>query len=79
MSTTAQGPDMASSLGDLGGPMLGKTAADQFEKMDKTAQVKILANKQTPVLVKLALALHHVKAPPAVRVKLAKAILKQAR
>lgn len=45
----------------LNGPRLSKSAALQFEHMDKRAQAEILASPETPPLVKLALAAHHTK------------------
>jgi hypothetical protein len=42
-------------------PLLSKSAAIQFERMDKRAQVEILTSPETPPLVKLALAARHTK------------------
>lgn len=58
-TATVQGMDMMPALDSLGGPMLGKAAAEQFERMDKRAQARVLLSKEIPQLVKLALALYH--------------------
>lgn len=43
------------ALDDLGGPLLGKSAAARFNKMSKQAQARVLAHPATSFPVKLAL------------------------
>jgi hypothetical protein len=75
MSSTVSGSAIGPALTDLGGPLLGKSAAMQFELMDKKAQAEVLSNPEVPVMAKLSLAMRHTKLPVKARVKLAHHIL----